>query len=559
MCPSCGSNLPCDCSLTRQPFCSTCLKDDTCDVKVDAKCVYYHLDTTVASNLTCIGIGNKINLEAILEKIDNKLCSFQSFQTNLTTVNTPTINFATSGTALHTLTGAVNISTQTENNIVSNSDGLFSSVKIANGNCINFEKTIVNGQVIYTPTIDMNCLSALICAMCLPTTCSGPTNLAVTGASITWNPSASSNNINQQVKKRIKGLTPWDTAGFTPSNNLAPNVSAATTVLQPNTIYEFQVDTLCTIGGPTSSTTRESIVFNCSSVPAFTGSSFSSTTINPGVLPTFAGSNTLNYYVVYLYNSTGTTLLQTSASVNFGSPAPQFTGLIGSTTYILKFALFAIVNGSNNSSTQCASSSFTTSPTFVCIAPTGLISSAVTTTTFTESWNTVTGATAYEYSLNSGSWTNIGNTLTTTFTGLISGTNYTFNIRAIVNGASCIQTSSNSVITQSLPTFVEVSNVLGASVRTQIGRVGTNMITGSIYQVIVYSHIVSYTSLAGDTPTSVALAIANLVNATSTTNWNSAGWAPANGTTGFPPTATSSGGDITLTLNTGNQFGFNVT
>ena len=126
MCPSCGSNFQCDCAVVTTPYCSTCLKDTTCDVKINAKCVFYHLDNNVASNLTCLGIGNIVNLEAILEEIDEKLCSYQALETPLVATDSTTVDFTTSGTSGHNLTAVVKLDSVTGgNSLVANANGLY--------------------------------------------------------------------------------------------------------------------------------------------------------------------------------------------------------------------------------------------------------------------------------------------------------------------------------------------------------------------------------------------------------------------------------------------------
>jgi len=82
-----------------------------------------------------------------------------------------------------------------------------------------------------------------------------------------------------------------------------------------------------------------------------------------------------------------------------------------------------------------------------CYAPVTLTSSAITSSSFVETWSAVTGATEYQYRLNGGSW--ISNALALTVTVSASpSTTYTFDVRAIVDGISCSEFTSNAVTTE---------------------------------------------------------------------------------------------------------------
>lgn len=92
--------------------------------------------------------------------------------------------------------------------------------------------------------------------------------------------------------------------------------------------------------------------------------------------------------------------------------------------------------------------------------------------------------------------------------------------------------------------------------RTQLFRIGDNVNAGNRFQLIIYSHIVTVIAAAGDTPTTIATKLKDAVNGTSLADWNSAGSAPAPGTNGFPPTASSSGPQLTIVMNWGNSFAY---
>ena len=148
------------------------------------------------------------------------------------------------------------------------------------------------------------------------------------------------------------------------------------------------------------------------------------------------------------------------------------------------------------------------------------------------------------------------NPVTGTFLYLDSGTSYKVRIKVYIGSFVSVCSFSNG--STNGPTFTEISNTSTGpgGIRTQVAVVGPSVTAGDIFTAETYSHPVSYTAIAGDTPTSVATALKNAINATTEGQWNSASSAPATGTAGFKPTATSSGANLTITLNYVNSFAF---
>lgn len=99
----------------------------------------------------------------------------------------------------------------------------------------------------------------------------------------------------------------------------------------------------------------------------------------------------------------------------------------------------------------------------------------------------------------------------------------------------------------------------GAQTRTQVFRVGATVVEGCVYSLSCYGHTVSVTALLGDTPTTVATRLKNALNATTEGQWDDHSLAPAGGTPGFAPTATSSGPDITIIVDYDHNFTSSVT
>lgn len=120
--------------------------------------------------------------------------------------------------------------------------------------------------------------------------------------------------------------------------------------------------------------------------------------------------------------------------------------------------------------------------------------------------------------------------------------------------------TSVSISNNANPTVVLISNTdtgVGGS-RTQIFQIGDSVQEGNRYVFTVYSHDVTVLASFGDSPSNIVAKAVAAINATTATQWNDHGSAPAVGTTGFPPTAIANGNQISITLNYQNQFGANA-
>ncbi len=112
------------------------------------------------------------------------------------------------------------------------------------------------------------------------------------------------------------------------------------------------------------------------------------------------------------------------------------------------------------------------------------------------------------------------------------------------------------VTKSSLPTVTQVdqSDNGPGSTRTQIFNIAGTITAGNRFVFQVYSHSVTVVAVTGDTPSTVAIKIRDAINATTTSQWNELGNAPANGTPGYKPVAAASGSQVSVVLNFSNQF-----
>jgi len=145
-------------------------------------------------------------------------------------------------------------------------------------------------------------------------------------------------------------------------------------------------------------------------------------------------SSTVSYDVDYKASSSSTWINAATATTD---TSLALTGLTQGTTYDYRVR----TNCASGSSAYSAAQ-FTTTGTVACSAPTGLISSSVTTTGATVSWTAVSGALSYDvdYKTNASStWINAvtGTTSTSrTLSGLTSATLYDWRVRTNCSGSS---------------------------------------------------------------------------------------------------------------------------
>ena len=129
----------------------------------------------------------------------------------------------------------------------------------------------------------------------------------------------------------------------------------------------------------------------------------------------------------------------TSESISYSNAA-------AGTYYVYAFGYSGAFSG-----TQCYALSATATAVATCGTPTGLASSAITTSGATVSWTAVSGATSYnlQYKLASAStWTTVSNTTTSrALTGLSASTAYNAQVQAVCAGGSSSYTTSISFTT----------------------------------------------------------------------------------------------------------------
>jgi hypothetical protein len=176
---------------------------------------------------------------------------------------------------------------------------------------------------------------------------------------LSW--TAASGVTSQLVQYKLASLSTWTDHGYV-------NVSSTSAVisdLQDNFIYNFRVLTDCGSGSVATSLQTSQINITCPTITT----SVTGTTINYS----FAAINgSVTGYTVKLYNSAGTTVLQTSTpALSSSTIAGTFSSLTNSTTYKLELTVTA-----DSFSKTCSQVSVTTNTSSAssCNAPTGVTS-----------------------------------------------------------------------------------------------------------------------------------------------------------------------------------------
>lgn len=191
MCQRCGQPSFINCGCVQQTLspCAPCSNPGPCPILLDTQCIIYHKDNNTLSGLVALGLNNGSTLQLILDTIDVKLraidvnnwtlpclrtigpiTTLQAFgqlvDTRLCEIQTEiddlvseaavplvandsnSIDFSTSGTLDHTLTGNVKISATAGNQTSILADGLVTTPQTLSVNPTTKELTISDGNTV---------------------------------------------------------------------------------------------------------------------------------------------------------------------------------------------------------------------------------------------------------------------------------------------------------------------------------------------------------------------------------------------------------------------------
>lgn len=336
-----------------------------------------------------------------------------------------------------------------------------------------------------------------------PPTCAVPSglnssNIGNSTATLSW--SAVSGATSYDLRFRQVGTTTWANV------NGITSTSRNLTLLAVGTNYEFQVRTNCS---GSSSAYSASATFTTTGgvvVPTYCASrgnnssfewiagvqigSFSNTSANDGgyidrtsttvtlaqgsanaltLTPGFSGSVYNEYWKVWIdFNKDGD--FEDAGELVFDAGSMSTTAVSGTLNIASNAATgttrMRVSMKYNGAQTSCEAFTYgevedysvniTQSSTPSCGLPTGLATSAVTSSSFTASWSAVSGATSYDVQVRTGSgnWSSFNSTSTSlNLTGAAASTTYEVQVRANCTGASSAYSSSVFVTTSAPPTL----------------------------------------------------------------------------------------------------------
>jgi hypothetical protein len=175
-----------------------------------------------------------------------------------------------------------------------------------------------------------------------------------------------SNVTGQRASHRQKSIGgAFSASGYTPANDLPKTASSTQSPdLATNKVWEFKVEALCTVGGPTANDNGlvEALKFSCL-VPDVTFNKNTSTiTLNVAGLDITSATFILHKQSDNSVVEGPTTVARTGTAITHTA-----TGLTPGTGYYWEFIQYAIVNGSQVASNDpsqlnvsCTTSNFTT-------------------------------------------------------------------------------------------------------------------------------------------------------------------------------------------------------
>lgn len=170
-CPTCGCCTE-DCTCTPPSYIN-----DGCTETISSDCVTYN------GILPCIPIQKGNTITIAIQRLATYLKNLWNHVNSNSLVITPS-----AGSCNSNLNIEIVPSTDANNIFILGIDNhpyvpapgvIINDVNITSGNCITWVKTSISGVITFVPTIDWNCASSHICALCSGTLCPNPINLTV--------------------------------------------------------------------------------------------------------------------------------------------------------------------------------------------------------------------------------------------------------------------------------------------------------------------------------------------------------------------------------------------
>jgi subtilisin family serine protease len=381
-----------------------------------------------------------------------------------------------------------------------------------------FQVRAVNsaGTSAYTPTGNVT-TPALPPIPAIP---SGITSSNITSDSFTlnWNEAANAYSYDIQVRPLGGSWTDYNT----------PNLTLDITGLDALTTYEYQVRATNVTGNSNYSaiesvTTEETPLIYCTSegknctyewisevvVGTFTNSSGASgysdftsqvidltagSTYAISLSPDYSGTSYSEYWKIWIdYNHDG--IFNDAEELAFDAGSMSKTTVTGNITIPANLEVTTRMRVSmkyNGASTSCETFTYgevedykvniTTGVVTPPATPVGLSASNITTNSFTLSWNSVSNATSYDLQIREqgGNWNTINTTgLNYDYTGASPQTTYEFQVRSNNSAGSSNYTTTQSLITNSLPIPAVPDGLTASNISTSTFTLNWNSVSNA--------------------------------------------------------------------------------
>jgi hypothetical protein len=375
-------------------------------------------------------------------------------------------------------------------------------------------------------------------------------------------------------------------AGTTWSVLVANTASSSTTYsntgLAASTAYMYRVSAINTVGTSPVSNTASATTIAVATAPqaptGLTASTISSSQINLSWVAPSNGGSAITGYKIDRSTDNGSTWSTLVANTASSSTTYSNTGLVASTAYTYRVSAINSVGTSSASSTASA----TTSGTVITVPqpPTGLASSVVSSSQINLSWvapannggSVITGY-KIERSANAGTtWGTVSaNTssvsITYSDTGLAASTSYMYRVSAINSVGTSSASNTTSATTTAVATAPQAPTGLGTTAisSSQINlswtasNNGGSAITGYKIDRSTDAGTTWSTIIANTASTSTTYSNTGLAASTSymyrVSAINAIGTSPVSNTASATTSAVSSGGTVSITVNSVNLAG----
>jgi hypothetical protein len=318
-----------------------------------------------------------------------------------------------------------------------------------------------------------------------PATCAAPaasaTTVTTSSASFSWAAIASATGFEYVVDQNAANPTASTTTNFLAGTQTSVTEGSLTS----GTSYYLHIRTNCGGGNNSVWVTVPFTTTATSGCGAPTGLMTYGVT-STGVNFTW---NSVMGAMAYEYIITQTSTPPTASGTTTASTSLTANSLLPGTTYWVHVRTQC--GGTNQSAWVNTSFTTTTAPA-PCAVPTNLTTSSITSTTANASWNAVTGASGYEYLVNTsaaaptGSGTAVSATIVS-LTSLAPSTNYYIHVRTVCSATSFSTWTNISFTTSAAgPLCTAPTNLSSSAVTTNAAAISWNAVATAVgYEYIV--------------------------------------------------------------------------